>query len=329
MEYADNILETIGHTPMVKLNKLTSDLPCLVLAKYETFNPGNSVKDRMALQMIEDAERDGLLKPGGTIIEGTSGNTGMGLALAAAVKGYKIICVINDKQSKEKIDILKAVGCEVFVCPSDVAPDDPRSYYSTARRLSTEIPNSWYVNQYDNPSNTKAHFLTTGPEIWEQTSGKVTHFVVGVGTGGTISGVGTFLKSKNPDVKVWGVDTYGSVFKKYHETGIFDEKEIYPYITEGIGEDILPKNVNFNIIDGFTKVTDKDAAVYTRRLAREEGMFLGYSAGSAIKGVLQLAEHFNPDDVVVVLFHDHGSRYVGKVYNDDWMREQGFLENEP
>ncbi|MBT8204876.1 MAG: cysteine synthase family protein [Eudoraea sp.] len=326
MEYAENILETIGHTPMVKLNKLTEDLPCLVLAKYETFNPGNSVKDRMALQMIEDAERDGLLKPGGTIIEGTSGNTGMGLALAAAVKGYKIICVINDKQSKEKIDILKAVGCEVHVCPTDVAPDDPQSYYSTARRLSTEIPNSWYVNQYDNPSNTKAHFLTTGPEIWEQTSGKVTHFVVGVGTGGTISGVGTYLKSKNPDVKVWGVDTYGSVFKKYHETGIFDEKEIYPYITEGIGEDILPKNVNFDIIDGFTKVTDKDAAVYTRRLAREEGMFLGYSAGAAIKGVLQLAEHFNPEDVVVVLFHDHGSRYVGKVYNDDWMRDQGFLE---
>ena len=326
MEYADNILETIGHTPMVKLNKLTRDLPCLVLAKYETFNPGNSVKDRMALQMIEDAERDGLLIPGGTIIEGTSGNTGMGLALAAAVKGYKIICVINDKQSKEKIDILKAVGCEVHICPTDVAPDDPRSYYSTAKRLSTEIPNSWYVNQYDNPSNTKAHFLTTGPEIWEQTSGKVTHFVVGVGTGGTISGVGTYLKSRNPGVKVWGVDTYGSVFKKYHETGIFDEKEIYPYVTEGIGEDILPKNVNFDIIDGFTKVTDKEAAVYTRRLAREEGMFLGYSAGAAIKGVLQLAEHFGPEDVVVVLFHDHGSRYVGKVYNDDWMRAQGFLE---
>ncbi len=326
MEYADNILETIGHTPMVKLNKLTRDLPCLVLAKYETFNPGNSVKDRMALQMIEDAERDGLLMPGGTIIEGTSGNTGMGLALAAAVKGYKIICVINDKQSKEKIDILKAVGCEVHICPTDVAPDDPRSYYSTAKRLSTEIPNSWYVNQYDNLSNTKAHFLTTGPEIWEQTSGKVTHFVVGVGTGGTISGVGTYLKSRNPRVKVWGVDTYGSVFKKYHETGIFDEKEIYPYVTEGIGEDILPKNVNFDIIDGFTKVTDKEAAVYTRRLAREEGMFLGYSAGAAIKGVLQLAEHFGPEDVVVVLFHDHGSRYVGKVYNDDWMRAQGFLE---
>jgi len=326
MEYADTILETIGHTPMVKINKLTKELPCLVLAKYETFNPGNSVKDRMALQMIEDAEQAGILKPGGTIIEGTSGNTGMGLALAAVVKGYKIICVINDKQSKEKVDILKAVGSKVHVCPTDVAPEDPRSYYSTARRLATEIPNSWYVNQYDNPSNCKAHYLTTGPEIWEQTSGKVTHFIVGVGTGGTISGVGSYLKSRNPDVKIWGVDTYGSVFKKYHETGIFDENEIYPYITEGIGEDILPKNVNFDVIDGFTKVTDKDAAIYTRRLAREEGMFLGNSAGSAIRGVLQLKEHFTKDDVVVVLFHDHGSRYVGKMFNDDWMREMGYID---
>ncbi|WP_276390472.1 PLP-dependent cysteine synthase family protein [Eudoraea chungangensis] len=326
MKYAKNILETIGQTPMVKLNKLTEELPCLVLSKYETFNPGNSVKDRMAVQMVEDAEAAGLLQPGGTIIEGTSGNTGMGLALAAVVKGYKMICVISDKQSKEKIDILKAVGSEVYVCPTDVTPDDPRSYYSTARRLSTEIPNSWYVNQYDNLSNTKAHFLSTGPEIWEQTEGKVTHFVVGVGTGGTISGVGGFLKSKNPKVKVWGVDTYGSVFKKYHETGIFDESEIYPYITEGIGEDILPKNVNFELIDGFTKVTDKDAAVYTQRLAKEEGMFLGNSAGAAIKGVLQLKEHFSKEDVVVVLFHDHGSRYVGKIYNDEWMKEQGFID---
>lgn len=326
MEYAENILGTIGHTPLVKINKLTRDLPCLVLAKYETFNPGNSVKDRMALQMIEDAEKDGRLKPGGTIIEGTSGNTGMGLALAAVVKGYKAICVINDKQSREKIDILRAVGCEVHICPTDVAPEDPRSYYSTAKRLSEEIPNSWYANQYDNPSNTNAHFLSTGPEIWEQTGGKVTHFIVGVGTGGTISGVGKYLKSKNPDIKIWGVDTYGSVFKKYHETGIFDKEEIYPYITEGIGEDILPENVNFEIIDGFTKVTDKDAAVYTRRLAREEGMFLGNSAGAAIKGVLQLADQFTADDVVVVLFHDHGSRYVGKVYNDDWMRAQGFMD---
>ncbi|KAB7531536.1 pyridoxal-phosphate dependent enzyme [Flagellimonas olearia] len=326
MDYANNILETIGNTPMVKINTLVAELPCLVLAKYETFNPGNSVKDRMALQMVEDAEAAGILKPGGTIIEGTSGNTGMGLALAAVVKGYKMICVISDKQSKEKIDILQAMGSKVYVCPTDVAPDDPRSYYSTAKRLSTEIPNSWYVNQYDNPGNTKAHYLTTGPEIWKQTDGKITHFVVGVGTGGTISGVGKYLKEQNPNIKVWGVDTYGSVFKKYHETGIFDENEIYPYSTEGIGEDILPKNVDFDIIDGFTKVTDKDAAIYTRRLAREEGMFLGNSAGAAIKGVLQLQEHFTKDDVVVVLFHDHGSRYVGKMFNDDWMREKGFIE---
>lgn len=326
MKYANNILETIGHTPLVKMNKLTAELPCLVLAKYETFNPGNSVKDRMAVQMVEDAEKDGRLKPGGTIIEGTSGNTGMGLALAATVKGYKCIFVISDKQSKEKIDALKAFGAEVVVCPTDVAPDDPRSYYSVSKRLAEETPNSWYVNQYDNPSNCKAHFHSTGPEIWDQTDGKVTHFVVGVGTGGTISGTGSYLKMMNPDIKVWGIDTYGSVFKKYHETGVFDENEIYPYITEGIGEDILPANVNFNIIDGFTKVTDKDAAIYTRRLAREEGMFLGNSAGAAVKGLLQLKEHFTKDDVVVVLFHDHGSRYVGKMFNDDWMREMDFLE---
>ncbi|WP_422081534.1 PLP-dependent cysteine synthase family protein [Ulvibacterium sp.] len=326
MEYAKNILDTIGNTPLVKINRLTAELPCLVLAKYETFNPGNSVKDRMALKMIEDAESSGLLKPGGTIVEGTSGNTGMGLALAATVKGYRLICVTTDKQSKEKVDILKAMGSEVHVCPTDVEPDDSRSYYSTARRLAEEIPNAWYVNQYDNPSNTKAHFESTGPEIWEQTQGTVTHFVVGVGTGGTISGVGKYLKSKNPNIKVWGVDTYGSVFKKYHETGIFDKNEIYPYVTEGIGEDILPKNVDFDIIDGFTKVTDKDAAVYTQRLAKEEAMFLGNSAGAAIKGVLQLKEHFKKGDVVVVLFHDHGSRYVAKMFNDDWMRGQGFLD---
>ena len=326
MEYAENILGTIGNTPLVKINTLTAKLPCLVLAKYETFNPGNSVKDRMALKMIEDAEADGRLQPGGTIIEGTSGNTGMGLALAAIVKGYKCIFVLADKQSKEKCDILRAVGAEVVVCPTAVEPDDPRSYYSVSKRLAKETPNSWYVNQYDNPSNAKAHYESTGPEIWKQTDGKITHFVVGVGTGGTISGVGKFLKEQNPNIKVWGIDTYGSVFKKYHETGIFDEKEIYPYVTEGIGEDILPKNVDFDIIDGFTKVTDKDGAVYTQRLAKEEGMFLGNSAGSAIKGVLQLKEHFTKDDVVVVLFHDHGSRYVGKMFNDDWMRKQGYIE---
>ena len=330
MKYAENILETIGNTPLVKLNVLTKELPCLVLSKYETFNPGNSVKDRMALQMIADAEADGRLQPGGTIIEGTSGNTGMGLALAAIIKGYKCIFVMADKQSKEKIDILRAVGAEVVVCPTDVEPDDARSYYSVSKRLGEETPNSWYVNQYDNPSNCKAHFLSTGPEIWEQTAGKVTHFVVGVGTGGTISGVGSYLKMMAKEagttVKIWGVDTYGSVFKKYHETGVFDEKEIYPYITEGIGEDILPLNVNFGVIDGFTKVTDKDAAVYTQRLAKEEGMFLGNSAGAAIKGLLQLKEHFTKDDVVVVLFHDHGSRYVGKMFNDEWMKAQGFVE---
>lgn len=328
MKYAKNILETIGNTPLVKLNKVTKEIDALVLAKVETFNPGNSVKDRMAVKMIEDAEADGRLKPGGTIIEGTSGNTGMGLALGAIVKGYKLICVISDKQSKEKMDILRAVGAKVVVCPTDVEPTDPRSYYSVSKRLAEETPNSWYVNQYDNPSNTLAHYEQTGPEIWEQTDGKITHFVVGVGTGGTISGVAKYLKEKNPNIKIWGVDTYGSVFKKYHETGIFDENEIYSYITEGIGEDILPKNVDFSLIDGFTKVTDKDAAVYTRKIALEEGIFVGNSAGSAIKGVLQLKEHFKPEDVVVVLFHDSGSRYVGKMFNDDWMRERGFLDED-
>ena len=328
MHYAENILGTIGNTPLVKLNKVTAGTEALVLAKVETFNPGNSVKDRMAVKMIEDAEADGRLKPGGTIIEGTSGNTGMGLALVAIIKGYKLICVISDKQSKEKMDILRAVGAKVVVCPTDVEPTDPRSYYSVSKRLAEETPNSWYVNQYDNPSNALAHYEQTGPEIWEQTEGKITHFVVGVGTGGTISGIGKYLKEKNPNIKIWGIDTYGSVFKKYHETGIFDENEIYSYITEGIGEDILPKNVDFSLIDGFTKVTDKDAAVYTRKIALEEGIFVGNSAGAAVKGLLQLKEHFTPEDVVVVLFHDSGSRYVGKMFNDDWMRERGFLDEE-
>ncbi|MEE9408236.1 MAG: pyridoxal-phosphate dependent enzyme [Polaribacter sp.] len=328
MKYAKNILETIGNTPLVQLNTVTKEIDALVLAKVETFNPGNSIKDRMALKMVEDAEADGRLKPGGTIIEGTSGNTGMGLALAAIIKGYKCIFVISDKQSKEKMDILRAVGAEVIVCPTNVEPDDPRSYYSVSKRLGAETPNSWYVNQYDNPSNATAHYEQTGPEIWEQTNGKITHLVVGVGTGGTVSGTAKYLKEQNPNIKIWGIDTYGSVFKKYHETGIFDENEIYPYITEGIGEDILPKNVDFSLIDGFTKVTDKDAAVYTRKIAKEEGIFVGNSAGSAIKGMLQLKEHFTKEDVVVVIFHDHGSRYVGKMFNDDWMRERGFLEDD-
>jgi len=325
MKYAKNILETIGNTPLVRLNTITEEVDALVLAKIESFNPGNSVKDRMALKMIEDAERQGLIKPGGTIVEGTSGNTGMGLALAAIVKGYQLICVSTDKQSKEKFDVLRAVGAEVVICPTYVAPDDPRSYYSTSKRIAAETPNSWYVNQYDNPSNAKAHYETTGPEIWEQTQGKITHFVVGVGTGGTISGVGKFLKEKNPKIKIWGIDTYGSVFKKYHETGVFDPAEVYPYTTEGIGEDILPENVDFSVIDQFEKVTDKDAALFTRKLAKLEGIFAGNSCGAAIKGLLQLKKHFTKNDVVVVLLHDSGSRYIGKIYNDEWMKEKGFI----
>jgi cystathionine beta-synthase len=324
---ANNILEVIGHTPMVRINRITHGMPGVtVVAKLETFNPGNSIKDRMAVKMIEDAERKGLLKPGGTIIEGTSGNTGMGLAIAAVVKGYKCVFTTTDKQSKEKIDALKAFGAEVIICPTNVDPEDPRSYYSVSSRLAEEIPNSWKANQYDNLSNTAAHYEQTGPEIWEQTGGRVTHLVVGVGTGGTVTGVGRYLKERNSKIKVWGIDTYGSVFKKFKETGIFDKHEIYPYITEGIGEDFLPRNVDFAIIDHFEKVTDKDAALMTRRLAREEGIFAGNSAGSAMAGLLQLREHFHKGDFVVVIFHDHGSRYLGKMFNDDWMREKGFLE---
>jgi cystathionine beta-synthase len=323
----DTILEAIGHTPLVRINSITRGLVnAEVLAKIETFNPGHSTKDRMALRMIEDAERAGLLRPGGTIIEGTSGNTGMGLAIAAVVKGYRCIFTTTDKQSKEKVDALKAFGAEVIVCPTNVDPEDPRSYYSVSSRLEKEVPNAWKANQYDNPSNAIAHYEQTGPEIWDQTDGRVTHVVVGVGTGGTISGVGRFLKEQNPAVRVWGIDTYGSVFKKYKETGVFDKNEIYPYITEGIGEDFLPANVDFGVIDHFEKVTDKDAAIMTRRLTREEGIFGGNSAGAAMAGLLQLRDRFTQDDVVVVVVHDHGSRYLAKMFNDDWMREKGFIE---
>src|SRR5450432_2292678 len=312
---------------MVRINHITRGVvKGTVLAKVETFNPGNSIKDRMAIEMIEDAERSGKLKPGGTIIEGTSGNTGMGLAMAAVVKGYKCIFTTTDKQSKEKVDALKAFGADVIVCPTNVDPEDPRSYYSVSSRLEREVPNSWKANQYDNLSNSKAHYEQTGPEIWEQTDGRITQLVVGVGTGGTISGTGRYLKEQNPKIKVWGIDTYGSVFKKYKETGIFDKHEIYPYITEGIGEDFLPKNVDFDVIDAFEKVTDKDAAMMTRRIAREEGIFAGNSAGSAMAGLIQLRDHFNDNDVIVVIFHDHGTRYLGKMFNEEWMREKGFIE---
>ena len=323
----DTILDAIGNTPLVRINSITRGVTdATVLAKLETFNPGNSIKDRMAVKMVEDAEREEKLKPGGTIIEGTSGNTGMGLAIVAAIKGYRCIFTTTDKQSREKIDALKAFGAEVIICPTDVDPEDPRSYYSVASRLERDLPGAWKANQYDNLSNTQAHYEQTGPEIWNQTDGKVTHLVVGVGTGGTISGAGRYLKERNPAITIWGVDTYGSVFKKYKETGIFDKNEIYPYLTEGIGEDFLPRNVDFALIDHFEKVTDKDGALMTRRLAREEGIFAGNSAGSAMAAVLQLRDRFTRDDVVVVIVHDHGSRYMGKMYNDEWMRAKGFLE---
>ncbi|MBO6661324.1 MAG: pyridoxal-phosphate dependent enzyme [Roseivirga sp.] len=328
MKYYNSIIETIGDTPLVKLNSVNKGIPGTILVKVEYFNPGNSMKDRMALKMVEDAEAAGLLKPGGTIIEGTSGNTGMGLALAAISKGYKCIFTLADKQSQEKIDILKAVGAEVIVCPTNVEPDDPRSYYSVAKKLNQDIPNSFYPNQYDNTSNAQAHYETTGPEIWRDTEGKITHWAAGVGTGGSMCGTAKYLKEQNADIVSVGIDTYGSVFKKYKETGVFDEKEIYPYLTEGIGEDILPKNVDFDMIDHFVKVTDKDGAIMTRRLAREEGMFCGWSCGSAVAGALEYAkENLKDDDVMVIILPDHGTRYLGKIYNDDWMKARGFVEN--
>jgi len=324
--WKNNILETIGNTPLIKLNKITKDLPCTVLAKVEYFNPGNSIKDRMALKMLEVAEREGKIKPGGTIIEGTSGNTGMGLALAASVKGYKCIFATTDKQSKEKADILKAVGAEVIVCPTNVEPEDPRSYYSVSKRLATEVTNSWYVNQYDNLSNRLAHYEQTGPEIWEQTEGNITHLVVATGTGGTIVGAGHYLKERNSNIKVWAIDSYGSLLKKYFDTGEIDESEVYPYVSEGFGEDFVPANYDMKYIDSFEKVTDKDGAVMARRIAKEEGLFCGYSAGSCLQGLMQMKSQLKKDDLVVCIFHDHGSRYVAKIYNDQWMMERGFLE---
>jgi cystathionine beta-synthase len=325
MDIKNSILETIGNTPLIRLNKLTKDLPCTVAAKVEYFNPGHSAKDRMAIKMVEVAEKDGKLKPGGTIIECTSGNTGMGLALAACVKGYKCIFTTTDKQSKEKLDILRAMGAEVIVCPTNVDPKDPRSYYSVARRLANEIPNSFHANQYDNLANRQAHYETTGPEIWRQTDGKVTHLVVATGTGGTITGTAQFLKEKNPKIKAWAMDPYGSLLTKYFKTGEVDMNEVHPYITEGIGEDFVPENYDMKFIDSFEQVTDKNAALMTRRLAKEEGLFCGYSAGTAIQGLLQKKNELSKDDLVVVILHDHGSRYVAKIYNDDWLVDKGFV----
>jgi len=326
MNIKNNILETIGNTPMIRLNKITQSLPGTILAKVDYFNPGNSIKDRMALKMVEVAEENGRLKPGGTIIEGTSGNTGMGLALAAIVKGYKCIFVTTDKQSKEKVDILKAVGAEVVVCPTNVLPEDPNSYYSVAARLAREIPNSCHMNQYDNLANRQAHYESTGPEIWEQTDGRITHLVCTAGTGGTITGTAKYLKEKNPNIQIWAIDVYGSLLTKYFHTGEIDMNEVHPYISEGFGEDFVPENYDMQYIDHFEQVTDKDGAVMARRLAKEEGLFCGYSAGSCLQGLLQLKDRLKPTDVVVCILHDHGSRYVAKIYNDQWMRDRGFLE---
>jgi cystathionine beta-synthase len=326
MDIKNNILETIGNTPLIRLNKITKDFPCTVLAKVDYFNPGNSIKDRMALKMVEVAEKEGKLKPGGTIIECTSGNTGMGLALAAVVKGYKCIFVTTDKQSKEKADILKAVGAEVIVCPTNVLPEDPKSYYSVAKRLATEIPNSYHMNQYDNLANRLAHYETTGPEIWKQTDGKITHLVCTAGTGGTIVGTAKYLKEQNPAIQVWAIDVYGSLLTKYFRTGEIDMNEVHPYISEGFGEDFVPGNYDMSVIDHFEQVIDKDGAIMARRLAKEEGMFCGYSAGSCMTGLMQLKSKLKKGDLVVCIFHDHGSRYVGKIYNDQWMIERGFLD---
>src|SRR5579862_8172619 len=326
MDIKNNILETIGHTPLIRLNKITKDLPCTTLAKVEYFNPGNSIKDRMALKMLEVAEKEGKIKPGGTIIEGTSGNTGMGLALAACVKGYKCIFTTTDKQSKEKMDILKAVGAEVIVCPTNVEPEDPRSYYSVAKRLATEVPNSYHMNQYDNLANRQAHYETTGPEIWKQTDGKITHLVCTAGTGGTITGTAMFLKEKNPAIQIWAIDVFGSLLTKYFNTGEIDMNQVHPYISEGFGEDFVPENYDMSVIDHFEQVTDKGGAIMARRLAKDEGLFCGYSAGSCLQGLMQLKNRLKKDDLVVCIFHDHGSRYVGKIYNDQWMMERGFLD---
>ncbi len=326
MKYFNSVLETVGNTPLIRLHRVVSDVPALILAKVETYNPGLSIKDRIAVRIIEEAERTGKLRAGSTIVECTSGNTGIGLAMVAAVKGYKIICTVNDKQSKEKIQMLRSWGAEVIVCPSKVRPEDPRSNYSVAEQISKDTPNCYWVNQYENPMNPFAHYESTGPEIWDATEGKITHLVAPTGTGGSLCGTARFLKEKNPNIKVWGVDAYGSVLQKFHETGVFDDNEIYEYSMEGVGREFIPRSMDLSLIDRFEKVSDRDAALMGRRLVREEGLWLGHSSGSAVCAIKQMRQLLTPTDVVVVICHDHGSRYIGKIYSDDWMRSKGFLD---
>ena len=321
----ENVLETIGNTPLIKLSRIGKSLPATVYGKVEAYNPGQSAKDRVALHMVEEAERSGQLKPGGTIIEATSGNTGYSLAMVAALKGYKCVLTVTSKASQEKLSLLRSLGSEVVVCPADAEPEDPRSYYSRAEQLAHEIPNSFYLGQNFNLNNSRAHYLTTGPEIWRQTEGKITHYVCCAGTGGTLSGTARYLKEQNPDIQIIGVDAYGSVLKKYWETGLFDKDEIYSYKIEGLGKTIIPDNVAFDLIDDFIKVPDRHSALRARQLAREEGLLVGYSSGAAMQAVFKMRRQLKPTDVVVVLFPDHGSRYLGKIYNDDWMRQQGFI----
>ena len=326
----NNVLQLIGETPLVKLNNITSNFKGKFYAKLESFNPGHSSKDRIALFIIEEAERKGIIKPGDTIIETTSGNTGFSIAMISIIKGYDCILAVSSKSSSDKIDMLKTMGAKVYVCPANVSADDPRSYYEVAKRLNQEIKGSVYINQYFNDLNIEAHYKTTGPEIWTQTQGKITHLVACSGTGGTISGVSKFLKEKNPNIKILGVDAYGSVLKKYHETKEFDEKEIYPYRIEGLGKNLIPSATNFNLIDKFIKVKDEDSAHTARELAKTEGLFVGYTSGAAVQAVKQFASNneFKSDDLIVVIFPDHGSRYLSKIYSDKWMETQGFFDSE-
>ncbi len=321
----ENLSGTIGNTPMVRLNRITAGLTGTFYAKVEAFNPGQSAKDRIAFYMVEQAEKKGLIKPGGTIVEATSGNTGFSIAMLSAIKGYQCILTLTSKASTEKISLLKSLGAEVIICPVDVRPEDPRSYYSRAEQIAKETPNAFYLAQNFNTDNAAAHYHSTGPEIWKQTEGKITHYVCCAGTGGTLSGVAKYLKEQNPAIRIIGIDAYGSVLKKFWETGIYDPNEIKPYKVEGLGKNIIPSNIDFSLIDEFIKVSDRDSAIRARELASKEGLLMGYSSGSAMHGIFQIQHELDENSVVVALFSDHGSRYLGKIYNDGWMTEQGYL----